>query len=422
MIVIDPGHGGHGNTGRSTPYGSRSAAGLLEKDVNLRLARRVATRIGRPVGLTRDGDVNLSLAERTAIATRFGARTFVSLHSGGMAPGERGVDAWIHPQAGTPCHALARRLLEGVGRKGVRIGGVRTGELAVLRPDRLPGGAAACLVEVGFPEAAYGDPTAALDRVADGLADALAGIEPPSYDPHSSADSLRALARWQEDLSRFLAGVPAGAHGIFPHSSICKLYTCRGASCYQAVGPAPTGFFIAPDRILTAGHVTRGTTSCRVAPGEANDSPLGSFEVDTAAAFITHPRYADSDFDLGVIKFPARSVQAFELGVLDQSVHRGVTVCGYAGQINAADLEAWRMSTGIDPSLQHLSSGGATATANLESLHYDIQSLPGTSGAPVMWVRDGRLLVIGVHSGGGGGHVNVGCRLTDEKIRWALSV
>lgn len=420
MIVIDPGHGGAVAAGRSTPYGARSMDGRLEKDMNLGLARRVAQRLGRGVALTRDNDVNLSLTDRIAIARRWGARTFVSLHAGAGSAGH-GVEAWIHPSASTESHALARRLLGGVARRGTPVAGVRTGDLAVLRPDRLPHGAAACLLEVGFGQRGYGSPDGGLERIAYGIADALRAIAAPPYDPRSPADSVRAMQRWQDDLSEFLVGVPPAAHAVFPHASICKLYTCRASnSCYGIGSPAPTGFFISPNRILTAGHVTRGTVSCHVAPGEANSTPANSFDVTGTANFVTHPRYSNSDFDLGVIKVPDQSVDYFDLGTIDVSTPGGVTVCGYAGVISPSDLEAWQMSTGIDPNVQHMSTGSCTATDNLETLVYQIQSLPGTSGAPVFWVRDGRLEVIGVHSGGATAG-NIASRLTPEKIQWALT-
>lgn len=421
MIVIDPGHGGTTASGRSTPYGSRAPSGMLEKDFNLGLARQVAARIGRGVVLTRNADTNLSLGDRVALARRWGARTFVSLHANPNSIG-RGVDAWIHPSASTASHALARNLLDGIARRGTRIAGVHAADIAVLRPDRLPRGAAACMLEVGMPQQGYGNPHVGLDRIAYGIADALRAIAAPPYDPRSPQDSIAAIERWSADLSEFLLGVPASACAMFPHASICKLYTCRGTTCYQPAGPAPTGFFIAPDRILTAGHVTRGTTSCHVAPGEANNSPANSFDIDDPSCFITHPRYTSgSDWDLGVIKVPSQSVDCFDLGVIEQSVQQGVTVCGYAADISAADLEAWQMSTQVDPNLQHMSAGGSTASDNLETLVYQIQTLPGTSGAPVMYAHDGRLEVVGVHSGGGGSAGNIGSRLTPEKIQWALT-
>lgn len=76
-IVIDPGHGGH-------DPGAVGAMGLQEKDVVLDVAHRAAPLIARELGistlLTRDSDVFIPLAERTARANAFGADLFISVH------------------------------------------------------------------------------------------------------------------------------------------------------------------------------------------------------------------------------------------------------------------------------------------------------------------------------------------------------
>ena len=76
-VVIDAGHGGK-------DYGKTSAGGLLEKDVNLMLARAIRDRIERELGLevvlTREDDRLLSLTQRTEIANEAGGDLFVSIH------------------------------------------------------------------------------------------------------------------------------------------------------------------------------------------------------------------------------------------------------------------------------------------------------------------------------------------------------
>ena len=77
-IVIDPGHGGH-DTGTIGP------TGLMEKEVVMDLARRLATlleeRLGSEVVYTREKDTFVSLEKRTAIANQKQADLFVSLHA-----------------------------------------------------------------------------------------------------------------------------------------------------------------------------------------------------------------------------------------------------------------------------------------------------------------------------------------------------
>lgn len=80
-IVIDPGHGGH-DTGALGP------TGLKEKDVNLKIAKALKSKIerdGNKIGitrvfLTRDDDRFIPLEERTAIAKKLNADLFVSIH------------------------------------------------------------------------------------------------------------------------------------------------------------------------------------------------------------------------------------------------------------------------------------------------------------------------------------------------------
>lgn len=90
-VVLDPGHGGQ-------DPGAIGVGGIREKEVTLRLARRLERRLedrGFRVLLTRDGDRTLSLEERTAIAAGSGGDLFVSLHAN-AAPrrAARGVETY----------------------------------------------------------------------------------------------------------------------------------------------------------------------------------------------------------------------------------------------------------------------------------------------------------------------------------------
>ena len=78
VIVIDPGHGG-------ADTGVRGAAGTLEKDVTLALARRLATlienRLGVRVVLTRNSDQAMTDDDRAALANNNMGDLFLSLHA-----------------------------------------------------------------------------------------------------------------------------------------------------------------------------------------------------------------------------------------------------------------------------------------------------------------------------------------------------
>lgn len=77
-IVIDPGHGG-------SEVGAVGPSGLTEKDLVLDIANRlsdlIVQRLGLEVRLTRDGDIDKTLEDRTAFANNLKANVFVSIHA-----------------------------------------------------------------------------------------------------------------------------------------------------------------------------------------------------------------------------------------------------------------------------------------------------------------------------------------------------
>jgi len=77
-VVIDAGHGG-------SDTGTRGPAGLLEKDLVLDVAKRLAalveTRLGSEVILTRSDDVYIPLERRTNMANDNKADLFISVHA-----------------------------------------------------------------------------------------------------------------------------------------------------------------------------------------------------------------------------------------------------------------------------------------------------------------------------------------------------
>jgi N-acetylmuramoyl-L-alanine amidase len=76
-IVIDPGHGGK-------EVGAVGPGGLMEKDVTLAVARKLASALSAKTGarvvLTREDDSVVSLDQRTAIANQYKADLFLSVH------------------------------------------------------------------------------------------------------------------------------------------------------------------------------------------------------------------------------------------------------------------------------------------------------------------------------------------------------
>ncbi len=96
-IVIDAGHGGH-------DPGAIGPSGLKEKNVTLRIARKLRQRLveeGKSFGienvyLTRDGDRFIPLEERTAIARKRRADIFISIHcNGARTKKAHGIETYI---------------------------------------------------------------------------------------------------------------------------------------------------------------------------------------------------------------------------------------------------------------------------------------------------------------------------------------
>jgi N-acetylmuramoyl-L-alanine amidase len=91
-VVIDAGHGGD-------DHGAEGPEGLLEKQVVLEVARRLAERLqahGLQVTMTRDRDQAVALHERTRIANDADADLFVSIHANGASsPAARGMETYF---------------------------------------------------------------------------------------------------------------------------------------------------------------------------------------------------------------------------------------------------------------------------------------------------------------------------------------
>ncbi|MBW2058363.1 MAG: N-acetylmuramoyl-L-alanine amidase [Deltaproteobacteria bacterium] len=92
-VVIDPGHGGK-------DPGAIGPGGLQEKDVVLKIAKKLEKRLRRELGLetilTRNGDTFVSLDERTAIANTHNADLFVSIHANAnRRQSARGIETYV---------------------------------------------------------------------------------------------------------------------------------------------------------------------------------------------------------------------------------------------------------------------------------------------------------------------------------------
>ena len=81
VVIIDPGHGG-------TQDGASGAAGVLEKNLALTIARKLKAQLEKDlqakVTLTRDRDALVHLSERVTLANKHRPDLFISIHANSM--------------------------------------------------------------------------------------------------------------------------------------------------------------------------------------------------------------------------------------------------------------------------------------------------------------------------------------------------
>ncbi len=121
VIAIDAGHGGE-------DPGARGVSGLREKDVTLRIAKKLAALVDATPGykavLTRKGDYFIALRGRTAIARKAQADMFISIHANSMpTPRDvRGASVYVVSERGaTSEHA---KMLANLENAADLVGGV----------------------------------------------------------------------------------------------------------------------------------------------------------------------------------------------------------------------------------------------------------------------------------------------------------
>lgn len=152
-VCIDPGHGDYDK-------GTVAGDGIVESEQNLGIALLVKDYLescGVSVVMTRESDVQVSLAERCAIANQANADFFVSLHRNSVSdadPSECGVEIWVNNNRPEYDTALANNImtaLDAAGisqNRGVKFGysGIPDQNYQVNMDTVMP----SCLVELGF--------------------------------------------------------------------------------------------------------------------------------------------------------------------------------------------------------------------------------------------------------------------------------
>lgn len=147
LVALDPGHGGEDE--------GCSRQEILEKDVNLQIAKAVESRLlamGYQVMFTRDDDTSLTLDQRVELANAAGADAYISIHQNAceeQSSDISGIETWYNEDKG---EQGSKRLAQLVHNDVILYTEARDRQviadetLRVIRETNMP----ACLVETGF--------------------------------------------------------------------------------------------------------------------------------------------------------------------------------------------------------------------------------------------------------------------------------
>ncbi|MFJ8268685.1 N-acetylmuramoyl-L-alanine amidase [Peribacillus asahii] len=137
-IFIDPGHGGKdpGAVG----------SGLLEKDLTLKMAKRVKELLTAyenvEVKMSRTGDTYPTLSERAKAANAWGADFFLSIHINSTSKTSIGYEDYIYTKASAKSKEYQKiihaEIMKEIKGYGVRNRGLQQKNLQVLRTTNMP--------------------------------------------------------------------------------------------------------------------------------------------------------------------------------------------------------------------------------------------------------------------------------------------
>src|SRR5690625_2293809 len=212
-VFIDAGHGG-------SDVGA-VANGLREKDITLKIAKKIRNRLnkysGVSVKMSRTGDSYPSLSRRANMANSWGADLFVSVHIN--AGGGVGYEDYIHNTLSSNSRAgKVQRAInnEVVRATGWRNGGRKKANFAVLRQTKMP----AILTENGFidtkSDANKLKSNSFLNKIADGHAKGIAkhfGLKKKKGSSSTSKKKSNKKKSSSKSISKMADEVIAGKHG-----------------------------------------------------------------------------------------------------------------------------------------------------------------------------------------------------------------
>lgn len=212
-VFIDAGHGG-------SDVGA-VANGLREKDLTLKIAKKIRNRLnkysGVSVKMSRTGDTYPSLSRRANMANAWGADLFVSVHIN--AGGGVGYEDYIHNTLSSS--SRAGRIQRSINREVIKATGWRNrgrkkANFVVLRQTKMP----AILTENGFidtkSDANKLKSNSFLNKIADGHAKGIAkhfGLKKKKGSSSSTKKTSNKKKTSSKSISKMADEVIAGKHG-----------------------------------------------------------------------------------------------------------------------------------------------------------------------------------------------------------------
>lgn len=133
-IFIDAGHGGHD--------GGATANGLKEKDLTLKIAKKIQAKLkGKAtIKMSRTTDKYLSLTERTNLANQWGADYFLSVHINAGGGNGKGFESYVYNGGVSAKTKSIRNTIhdEVMNSIGGKDRGKKTANFAVVRQSKMP--------------------------------------------------------------------------------------------------------------------------------------------------------------------------------------------------------------------------------------------------------------------------------------------
>jgi len=177
----------------------------------------------------------------------------------------------------------------------------------------------------------------------------------------------------------------------YPYKMICRLIINDKNGIDQYVG---SGFFISPRCVITSGHCifykSNWAESVIVIPGDngSNDRrPLGSQKSNVFKSVKGWTRIKNRDFDYGAVILP------------DNSLYEKVGGF-FSVTILTSNMDLLNSGYPSDKKYQQWKCSGQTKELTSHRIFYEIDTVKGNSGSPILVENNGSLKVVGIHSYG----------------------